>query len=108
MAGAIIAVFIVLVIILLATNIRIVPQAHSFVIEELGAYKETWDVGLHFKIPFIDRVASITNIFNIFNSDTMVSMFSSFKKIFIYLFRLCQVLVPAHSIIHLHCSMLDL
>jgi regulator of protease activity HflC (stomatin/prohibitin superfamily) len=57
MAGVVIAVFIVLIIILLATNIRIVPQAHSFVIERLGAYKETWDVGLHFKMPFIDRVA---------------------------------------------------
>jgi regulator of protease activity HflC (stomatin/prohibitin superfamily) len=57
MAGVVIAVFIILIIILLATNIRIVPQAHSFVIERLGAYKETWDVGLHFKMPFIDRVA---------------------------------------------------
>ena len=57
MAAGIIAVFIILVIILLATNIKIVPQAHSYVVEELGAYKETWDVGLHFKIPFIDRVA---------------------------------------------------
>jgi regulator of protease activity HflC (stomatin/prohibitin superfamily) len=56
-AGIIAVVFIILVIILLASNIKIVPQAHSYVIEELGAYKETWDVGLHFKIPFIDRVA---------------------------------------------------
>ena len=56
MAAGIIAVFIILVIILLATNIKIVPQAHSYVVEELGAYKETWDVGLHFKIPFIDQV----------------------------------------------------
>ncbi len=47
----------ILIVILLATNIRIVPQAHSYVIERLGAYKETWDVGLHFKVPFIDRVA---------------------------------------------------
>ena len=49
MAAAVIAIFVVLVIILLATNIKIVPQAHSYVVEELGAYKETWDVGLHFK-----------------------------------------------------------
>ncbi len=47
----------ILIVILLATNIRIVPQAHSYVIERLGAYKETWEVGLHFKVPFIDRVA---------------------------------------------------
>ena len=39
-------------------NVRVVPQAFAFVIERLGAYKETWDVGLHFKIPFIDRVAN--------------------------------------------------
>ena len=43
----VLAIFLILIIILLATNIRIVPQAHSFVIERLGAFKETWDVGLH-------------------------------------------------------------
>ena len=37
--------------------VRIVPQAQAYVIERLGAYKETWSVGLHFKIPFIERVA---------------------------------------------------
>ena len=52
-----VSIVIVLVIILLAANIRIVPQAHSFIVERLGAYKETWDVGLHIKVPFIDRVA---------------------------------------------------
>ena len=53
----VLCILIILVIILLAANIRIVPQAHSFIVERLGAYKETWDVGLHFKVPFIDRVA---------------------------------------------------
>jgi regulator of protease activity HflC (stomatin/prohibitin superfamily) len=52
-----ILVLIFLILILLAFNIKIVPQAHSYVVERLGAYKETWDVGLHFKVPFIDRVA---------------------------------------------------
>lgn len=52
-----ILVLIFLALILLAFNIKIVPQAHSYVVERLGAYKETWDVGLHFKVPFIDRVA---------------------------------------------------
>ena len=46
-----------ILVILLVTNIRIVPQAHVFVIERLGAYLSTWSVGLHFKIPMIDRVA---------------------------------------------------
>ena len=52
-----IIVLIVLILVLVAANIKIVPQAHSYVVERLGAYKETWDVGLHIKMPFIDRVA---------------------------------------------------
>lgn len=46
-----------LVLIILVANIKIVPQAHAYVIERLGAYSGTWSVGLHFKIPFIERVA---------------------------------------------------
>lgn len=42
---------------LVVTNIRIVPQAYACVVERLGAYRSTWQVGLHFKIPLIDRVA---------------------------------------------------
>ena len=42
---------------LLASNIRIVPQANAFVIERLGKYQQTWQTGLHFKIPLIDKVA---------------------------------------------------
>ena len=49
--------FIILVLILLASCIKIVPQAHALVIERLGAYQGTWCVGLHFKVPFLDRVA---------------------------------------------------
>ncbi len=51
------ALFIILVI-LIISNIRIVPQANAFVIERLGAYLGTWSVGLHVKIPFIDRIRS--------------------------------------------------
>lgn len=47
----------VLVIIAIVRNIKIVPQAHAYVIERLGAYHATWETGLHFKIPFIDKVA---------------------------------------------------
>ena len=57
---ALVSIVVVLVIILLAANIRIVPQAHSFIVERLGAYKETWDVGLHIKVPFIDRQDRLT------------------------------------------------
>lgn len=58
MAGII--TFIVLLfiaLILVMTNIRIVPQAYAYVVERLGAYQDTWRVGLHVKIPLIDRVA---------------------------------------------------
>lgn len=51
----IILAFIALVLIM--TNIRIVPQAYAFVVERLGAYQDTWNVGLHVKIPLIDRIA---------------------------------------------------
>lgn len=42
---------------ILVSNVRIVPQAHAYVLERLGGFKETWSVGLHFKIPLIDKVA---------------------------------------------------
>ena len=42
---------------LIVTNIRIVPQARAYVVERLGAYHSTWQVGLHFKIPLIDKIA---------------------------------------------------
>ena len=58
MLGKIILILIILIVIMLVvSNIRIVPQANAFVVERLGAYKETWQTGLHFKIPLIDRVA---------------------------------------------------
>ena len=47
----------VIIIALVVTNIRIVPQANAYVIERLGAYMGTWEVGLHIKIPLIDKIA---------------------------------------------------
>lgn len=47
-----------IIVFLIATNVRIVPQAQSYVIERLGAYQDSWQVGLHIKIPLIDRVAN--------------------------------------------------
>ena len=56
--GAFIGVIVaVLFIILILANIKIVPQATTFIIERLGTYRTTWDTGLHLKVPFIDRVA---------------------------------------------------
>ena len=56
--GIVIVMIIVLAVIaLIVRNIQIVPQAHAFVVERLGAYHQTWNTGLHLKVPFIDRVA---------------------------------------------------
>ena len=58
-------VFLIIVLLIVATIvscIKIVPQAHSYVIERLGAFQDCWGVGLHFKIPFIDRVAKKVNL----------------------------------------------
>ena len=53
----VIVLLVVFVLIILASCVKIVPQAHALVIERLGGYQGTWGVGLHFKMPFIDRVA---------------------------------------------------
>jgi regulator of protease activity HflC (stomatin/prohibitin superfamily) len=50
-------VLIVVLIIVVVSNIKIVPQANAFVIERLGAYGATWNTGLHVKLPFLDRIA---------------------------------------------------
>lgn len=55
-------VLILLVLIILAMNVKIVPQATVFVIERLGTYYATWETGLHFKIPFFDRIAKKVSI----------------------------------------------
>ncbi len=57
MEGFIIAALLILVFIIAVANIKIVPQATAYVVERLGTYKCTWETGLHFKVPFIDRVA---------------------------------------------------
>lgn len=50
-------VLLILVVVLLASCIKIVPQAYAYVVERLGAYQQTWPVGIHFKMPFVDKVA---------------------------------------------------
>ncbi len=55
-------ILIVIVVIILVKNIRLVQQARAYVIERLGAYSTTWTVGLHFKIPFIERVAKVVSL----------------------------------------------
>ena len=58
----ILAIIIVLLIAILISNIRIVQQAKAYVVERLGAYKTTWGVGIHVKVPFIERVAKVVTL----------------------------------------------
>ncbi|MGN0343594.1 MAG: SPFH domain-containing protein [Lachnospiraceae bacterium] len=62
--GPIIAIIILLFVVLaiVVSCIKIVPQAHAVVVERLGGYLDTWSVGLHFKTPFIDRIAKRVNL----------------------------------------------
>ncbi len=62
MLPVIIFVLVVLVLIIIVSCIKIVPQAQAYVIERLGAYQGTWDVGFHVKLPIIDRVARRVNL----------------------------------------------
>lgn len=55
----IIAILVFFFLIVIISNIKIVPQAKSYVIERLGAYYTTWETGLHVKLPFLDRVAKV-------------------------------------------------
>ena len=57
-----VAILLLVVIFILVRCIRIVQQAKAYVIEFLGAYKTTWNVGLHFKIPFVEKVAKVVTL----------------------------------------------
>ncbi len=55
-------VLLIIVVVILASCIKIVPQAYAYVVERLGAYQGTWSVGLHVKMPIIDKVAKKINL----------------------------------------------
>lgn len=50
-------ILIIFALLILISNIKVVPQAHAYIVERLGAYRETWNTGLHFLVPFVDRVS---------------------------------------------------
>lgn len=52
----------IIILVVIISNIKIVPQAHVYVVERLGAFYQVWNVGLHFKVPFIDRIAKRVNL----------------------------------------------
>ena len=62
--GKVVVLLIVIILVLwiLASCIRIVPQAYAIVLERLGAYQATWGTGVHFKLPFVERVARKVNL----------------------------------------------
>ena len=53
---------VIILLLILTSCIKIVPQAQAMVVERLGAYLDTWSVGVHFKVPFVDRVAKRVNL----------------------------------------------
>jgi len=57
MLGIVLGVLAVIVILLIVTNIQVVPQSKAYVVERIGAYYTTWGTGIHVKFPFIDRIA---------------------------------------------------
>ena len=58
----VIFILVILILLVIITNIKIVPQANSYVVERLGAFHSCWDVGPHFKIPFIEKIAKKVSI----------------------------------------------
>ena len=57
MTGLVIAAIVIVLFIIVVSNIQVVQQSRAYVIERLGAFHSVWGVGIHFKIPFIDRIA---------------------------------------------------
>ncbi len=62
--GVIVAIAVILIIVLIVviSNIKVVPQAKAYVIERFGAYNKTWDTGIHFLIPIVDRISRIVSL----------------------------------------------
>lgn len=53
---------VVIILIVVIANVKIVPQSKAYVIEFLGAYKDTWQTGLHFKVPLVEKVAKVVSL----------------------------------------------
>ena len=60
--GIVLIVLLIIIVAVLASSVKIVPQASAYVVERLGAYQGTWSVGLHFKMPVLDKVAKKINL----------------------------------------------
>ncbi len=62
MGPIILIILVVLIIVVLATNIKVVQQSRAYVVERLGAFHAVWGVGIHFKVPFLERVAKVVSL----------------------------------------------
>ena len=60
--GLVVIAIVIILLLVLVSCIKIVPQAYAYVVERLGAYQGTWSVGIHFKVPFLDKVARKVNL----------------------------------------------
>ena len=58
----ILIIILILIVLFIITSIKIVPQAKSYVLERIGSYHQTWQNGIHFKIPFIDRISNVVSL----------------------------------------------
>ena len=52
----------IIILVIVIANVKVVPQAYAYIIERFGGYHQTWSVGLHFKVPFIDRISKQVNL----------------------------------------------
>ena len=84
MPTILVLVLIFIILLILVSCIRIVPQAQAMVVERLGAYLETWNVGIHFKVPFIDRVAKRVLLNVTMKIDTVVFFQITDPKLYAY------------------------
>ncbi len=62
MIGPILIALVIIVLLILVSSLKVVPQAQAFVVERLGAYQGTWSVGFHVKVPFVDKIARKVNL----------------------------------------------
>ena len=119
-----ILVFVVIIMLVIIANIKIVPQANSYVVERLGAYHASWDVGLHIKLPFIEKIAkflmlysssfkqipttpsgsSVPSLINLSNIRSIVVYKCFNKSIFKLIFCNCKLESCCDSIIRFVCG----
>jgi regulator of protease activity HflC (stomatin/prohibitin superfamily) len=62
MVGPVISIVVLILLVVVVSGIKVVPQARAYVVERLGAYHETWQTGMHFRVPILDRIAKMVSL----------------------------------------------